>query len=94
VSRLTNGPVGVINLIARRGMAGIGLRVLWPGMECEAGSGLHVIHAPLSGAAVLDIDGNTETLPPDHGLRLEGATRITCREGPAILATIHRSPPS
>jgi uncharacterized protein len=93
VSRLLNGPVEVVNLIARRTMAMIDLRVLGAGERLASGAGLHVAYAPME-AATLDIDGSTFDVAPDHGLSFAGSGLILCRTGRSVLATVQRIPAS
>jgi uncharacterized protein len=93
VSRLTNGPVGVVNLIARRDQARIEMRVLQPEDGAVLVEGLHILYAPTGGSA-LQFDGRTIDLAADHGLSIEGPAQLECRSGLALACSIQRFPAS
>jgi hypothetical protein len=86
VSRLEAGPVGVVNLIARRAVAAIGLTVL----RSEAvtlGPGVHLAYA-FGDAAMLEGDGWQAAIPAGHAARIDGVADIACSKGCALLATV------
>jgi uncharacterized protein len=89
VSRLARGPVGVVNLIARRDAARIAMAVVHAGEGYSAVKGHHVIHAPAEAAMVLAGD-TRHALPPDHSLAMDGPLDLTCQAGLVIACTIQR----
>lgn len=89
VSRLTRGPVGVVNLIARKDLARIAMAVLRAHDSISLPVGPHVLLAPRD-VAVLDVDGTTVELAPDHGLSLDDAARLRCIRGVALACTVQR----
>jgi environmental stress-induced protein Ves len=92
-TRLENGPVEVVNLIADRARFDIDLRVGKAGTEVFCGPGRHVVYAP-AGSARLAISGRDYTLADDHGLRLrlDAGTEIAVQAGQVIVASIHGKP--
>jgi uncharacterized protein len=89
VSRLTNGPVGVVNLIARRDLARIDMKVLRPGDGAALGDGRHILYAPADDPAVR-IDGTVFDLAADHGLSLDGPSQVACQSGLILACSIQR----
>lgn len=89
VSRLENGPVEVINLIARRDSVTIDLIVLAGSDELSLPLARHIIHAPTTETRV-EIDGTEHVVPVDHAVSLDGAANIRWIEGIAVIATIAR----
>ena len=69
-SRLENGPVEVVNLIADRTLAAIRLDVLRPGATIDLPDDTCVIYAPAS-AAVLRLGTQHHALEADHAIKLE-----------------------
>jgi uncharacterized protein len=100
-SRLENGPVEVVNLIADRRLVAIRLDILRPGMAMSLPDGACVIHAPHAGA-VLRLGPQRHAIAADHALRLghdmpEGAADgarqapdhvMHCDEGLLLVASI------
>ncbi len=87
-SRLENGPVEVVNLVADRELADIALEVLGPDAGAALPAATCVIYAP-GGPAVLLIGGERFTLAADHALRFDdAASKISCEEGLVLAASI------
>jgi uncharacterized protein len=87
-SRLENGPVEVINLIADRARAVIGLHVLRAGEAIELEGDMAVLHAP-STAATLDVVGRGLAMAPDHAIRLDATFgQLRCKTGIVLVASI------
>ncbi len=84
-SRLKNGPVEVVNLIADRRLVAIRLDVLRPGMGMNLPYGACVIHTPHAGA-VLRLGLQCHGIEADHAIRLErkmpGGTADGARQAP------------
>lgn len=93
MSRLRQGPVEVVNLIARRDRATIAMRVLAPPDILDSGDGFHVAYAPAD-TVRLTIEDETIDISPDHGLSFSGPARIRCNRGRVVLATVLCNPPS
>jgi environmental stress-induced protein Ves len=98
-SRLEQGPVEVVNLIADRSRVAIDLAVLQAGDSLAVLPGCHVLHAPTTPAALLlgpqaGLFGGTEALAialaPDHAaqITLAGAADLRCEAGPCLVASI------
>lgn len=68
-TRLEQGPVEVVNLIADRARFAIDLAVV-EGGTCPLQPGRHVVYAP-TGVASLTLSGQVLTLAEDHALRLQ-----------------------
>jgi uncharacterized protein len=92
-TRLENGPVEVVNLIANRAHFDIDLRVGEVGAEMVYKPGRHVLYAPLV-AARIDIDGHGYTLMEDHALRIraDSGTNAVVRDGQILMGSIHHRP--
>jgi uncharacterized protein len=92
-TRLENGPVEVVNLIANRARINIDLRVGKAGTEVFCGPGRHVVYAPV-GSAHVKINGRDYSLAEDHGLRmrLDAGTDIAVQAGEVIVGSIHGKP--
>lgn len=89
VSRLENGPVEVVNLIADRVLCAIDLVVPVAGEGMELTSGIHILYAPVE--AVTARCGETDvTVPAGHALRVDAEAGVSLRieAGQALLATI------
>lgn len=89
-TRLENGPVEVVNLIADRARFEIELRVGRSGAPLPCKSGRHVVYAPV-GAAQIDVGGRTSTLPEGHALRVrtDSEASIVVLSGQVLLGSIH-----
>jgi uncharacterized protein len=92
-TRLENGPVEVVNLIANRARFKIDLRVGKAGTEVFCGAGRHVVYAPV-GSTRVAINGRDYSLAEDHGLRvrLDAGTDIAVQAGEVIVRSIHGKP--
>ena len=88
-TRLENGPVEVVNLIADRSRFDIDLRVWTTGDQLACRPGVHIVHAP-NGAAVVDVDGIGYDVPADHALRLQstGPTVVQVISGRLLIGSI------
>lgn len=86
-SRLSDGPVEVVNLIGDRQLASISLDVLAAGEAMAAPPGIVVILAA-DGAATVAINGADHAIDPDHALKLLGAAgaKLACRHGRVLVA--------
>ncbi|MBX9908222.1 MAG: HutD family protein [Beijerinckiaceae bacterium] len=91
VTRLENGPVEVVNLIADRALCEIALAVVKPGELAELRPGLHLIYAP-DGTAAGDTGGQAVAIEAGDALRIETdqPCRLSLTAGIALLATIIR----
>lgn len=94
VSRLENGPVEVINLIARRDLCAIGLCAPEAGAGMPLPEGHQVICAP-DGAAHLRLvrpgmAAEDIQLPDGHALTFDGEAMIHVMIGRAVIATVSR----
>ena len=89
-TRLEQGPVEVVNLIADRARFDIDLRVGKAGAEMPCKSGRHILYAPI-GAARIAVDGRAYTLMEDHALRVraDAGTNVTVQDGQIIIGSIH-----
>ena len=99
-SRLENGPVAVMNLIADRRLVAIRLDVLQPGAALDLPGGTCVVHAPHG--AVLRLGAQHHAIGADHAIRIdhdirqlnqngapEGADAVVhCEEGVLLVASI------
>ena len=92
-TRLENGPVEVVNLIADRSRFDIALRVGSPDMKLGCPPGRHLVFAP-TGAARVTADGTAYDLPEDHALRLETKEQSTIHvlDGIVLVASIYGKP--
>lgn len=87
-SRLENGPVEVVNLIADRALAGIRIDVLQAGDSAALTGGVCVLHAPAATVTVL-IDGVRHDIAADHAIRVDDAHgRVACQQGVLLAAMI------
>ncbi|KPH81050.1 HutD/Ves family protein [Bosea vaviloviae] len=89
VSRLENGPVEVVNLIADRALCAIDLVVPVAGEGIALGAGTHILYAP--GEAVRGRCGETAfAIPGGHALRIDAQAEgmLTVEAGQALLAII------
>ncbi len=98
-SRLEQGPVEVVNLIADRTRVAIDLAVLGAGESLSLPPGCHVVHAPAMPAALrlgpqAGLSGTAEALAialaPDHAARitLTGSADLRCETGHCLVASI------
>lgn len=89
VSRLENGPVEVVNLIADRALCAIDLVVAHAGDTVALTAGTHIFYAP-SSAVAGSYDSGTIALESGHALRMEASTPVsfTAESGPIAIATI------
>jgi environmental stress-induced protein Ves len=85
-SRLENGPVEVVNLIADRTQFKIDLSVLVAGSEHHCRRGTHILYAAdtLAGMRICEEE---HILAPDHALRLDASDTvgINCVAGAGLL---------
>lgn len=90
VSRLENGTVEVVNLIADRSRAAIDLRVGTAGERFKALPGIHIVHAA-GGAGALRCDRMDFPLPEDHALRfdLDSETEFAVVTGRLTIASVY-----
>ena len=86
-SRLENGPVEVVNLIASREACAIDLVVPQRGEAIALPAARHIVYAP-SVAANLDLDGVEHALAADHALTFEGAATLRLHHGVILIASI------
>lgn len=89
-SRLENGPVEVVNLIADRSLCAIDLVVPVVGEDIVLSGGAHILYA--TGEAVQGRCGETAfTVPGGHALRIDTLAKesLTVEAGQALLASIH-----
>jgi uncharacterized protein len=87
VSRLENGPVEVVNLIARRDLRLVDMTILEPGTESDLADARHVVYTPFD-AVQLRLGDAELDLPADHAIQLDGAAHLRAISGIAILASI------
>jgi environmental stress-induced protein Ves len=88
-SRLENGPVEVVNLIADRSICAIELIVPGVGEAIGLGEGTHVVYAPTD-AVSGSCGGTAFMVEAGHALRIDakGSCELSVDSGPALLATI------
>jgi environmental stress-induced protein Ves len=94
VSRLENGPVEVVNLIADRALYEIDLIVATTGENAVLSAASHVIYAP-ENAFTGSCDGKPVRIEPGHALLIEARITVSLKAetGLAVVATIaQRSP--
>jgi len=88
-SRLENGPVEVVNLIADRALVAIEMIVPEPNAAITLSAGIHVIYAPVN-----SVSGTCDSAPfeiePGHALRIDltQSCRLVTASGQALMATI------
>jgi len=89
VTELEAGPVEVVNLMARRGVAAIELVALKEPGERPLPAGTHLVYA-LSGDGSIHIHSEEFVIPGDSTLKVEltDASRLTLVSGLAVLASI------
>jgi uncharacterized protein len=89
-TKLKQGPVEVVNLIANRARYEIDLRVGADGLEMSCKPGRHVVYAP-AGSAQVVIEGRTYALAEDHALRLQAdsVTSVAARSGKVVVGSIN-----
>lgn len=90
-SRLEDGPVEVVNLIADRELVSVSLSVLRLGAALELPPGEHVVYAA-EATATLRIDGSAETLAHDHALLLRLTEPMTLHgeSGAVVIGSVKR----
>ncbi len=92
VSRLEDGPVEVVNLIAARAYASIDLERL-TSLACKAlNPGIHVLYAAAEGC-VLRCDDERRRLPAGHALLIEADNPVVvrCMAGTMVVASVFPS---
>ena len=94
ISRLENGPVDVINLIARRDHCVINLVCPEIGARIALAQGIHMIHAPEDAVLFRLVDPETgeneNHLPAGHTLTFSGAAIVHARAGRMVIASVAR----
>jgi environmental stress-induced protein Ves len=90
VSRLENGPVEVVNLIADRALCSIELGIAAAGDTTTLPAGTHLLYAPDDSIA-LTCDGKAASLAGGDALRIDadGECVLAIGEGRAVLASIY-----
>jgi environmental stress-induced protein Ves len=88
-TRLEEGPVEVVNLIAHQARFDINLHVVDAGTVVAAEPGRHVVYAPVDMARV-EIDGVAHSLAEDHALSLRNdrTTKIAVTTGRVLIGSI------
>lgn len=89
VTRLEDGPVEVVNLIADRALCAIDLRVARHGESLTLSEGIHILYAPDASVAARCDDADIG-LPGGHALRIDATAAAPLRlaSGRALLASI------
>ncbi len=87
VSKLENGPVEVVNLIARRARCSIELVVIRAGEAATVPVAEHILYAPLDDAQIVLNDVSID-IPHDHALRFKRKATVTCTAGVLLLCSI------
>jgi len=89
VSRLENGPVEVVNLMADRALCGIELTVLYAGMSLSGMAGTHILYAPRGPVSGSCANARVDVAAGD-ALRLDATAdfKLRVESGPAVLASI------
>lgn len=89
ISRLENGPVEVVNLIAERASTAIEMVSLGPGDSATMGEGIGIVYAPAE-AVSGRCDERAFAVAAGHALRIdpERACSLSIDAGRALLATI------
>ncbi len=87
VSRLENGPVEVVNLMAACDYASIDLVVPNPGGSNVFRNGIHVLYAPVS-AATVRIDQEPVSIAENHAVMVDGAMTLEPMDGILLVATV------
>ncbi|WP_332700276.1 HutD/Ves family protein [Bosea sp. (in: a-proteobacteria)] len=90
VSRLEEGPVEVVNLIADRNLARIGLAVLQEGSALFLQPGTHIVYAA-AGPVAFEVDGTATPLAHDQALRIDATRPLKLRgeAGRGLIASIY-----
>lgn len=89
-SRLENGPVEVVNLIADRSRAAIRLDVLRAGDQLAIGADTSVIYAPTGPSHIMAVDQPC-AISADHAVRIDDLVgTLECRSGVVLVASISR----
>ncbi len=88
-TRLEEGPVEVVNLIAHRARFDINLHVVDAGTVVTGEAGRNVVYAPVEMARV-EIDGLAHSLSKDHALKLlnDKPTEIAVTSGRVLIGSI------
>lgn len=91
-TRLEQGPVEVVNLIAARARFDIDLQVARAGATLEGRSGWHIVYAPAADARVW-IGDREHTLDKDQALRIETGSKIeiSVSSGDVLIGSIEAS---
>ena len=89
VSRLTDGTVEVVNLIARRDMVRISMAMVRSGESYALPPGTHVIHA-CAGQATVVLTGSAYDLQGDAALMTVGAGGLAVSAGIALVASVEK----
>lgn len=94
VTRLEQGPVEVVNLIADRTLCAIDLVVPAAGQAIRLGQATQILYAP-DGAVTGDVAGQAFAIPGGDALQITGdeGCPLVVTSGTAILATIIRRTP-
>jgi environmental stress-induced protein Ves len=90
VSRLEDGPVEVVNLIADRNLARIAIAVLQEGSALFLQPGTHIVYAA-SGPLAFEVEGTPTPLAHDQALRIDAARPLKLRgeAGRGLIASIY-----
>lgn len=86
-SRLENGPVEVVNLIASRDFCTVDLIVLHKGETAALPAARHIVLAPTAPAGI-GIGEREHSLAMNHALAFEGAAQIHLHHGVILVASI------
>ncbi len=90
-SRLENGPVEVVNLIARRDLCSIDLVMIGKGFgqnpEIALAPAHHVVYAPTETARIV-LNGVEHLLAVNHAMAFDGAAEIISLGGVALVASV------
>jgi environmental stress-induced protein Ves len=87
VSRLENGPVEVVNLIACRSDCRADLAVLTERDGAKLPAAIHVAYAP-SSASQLKLNACDFDIPHGHALLFDGAPNVICVSGTMLIASV------
>jgi environmental stress-induced protein Ves len=94
VSRLENGPVEVVNLIADRDLCEIDLKATQAAASLSLGPGTHILYAAQALVEAM-IGSKAIRLDIGHAVRIDArdALTLTVSDGMAIIASIRLRPP-
>jgi len=94
VSRLEDGPVEVVNLIADRQRARIALSVLSEGSVILLQPGTHIVYAA-TGPVAIAVESNAFALAHDHALRIDAGrpVKLHGEGGRGLIASIYSPAP-